>query len=376
MKYSSLLLSFVVYLLFNSCSNTSNPTDIDKNTAVIERLDKLGDSLTSMIMVAGKNKSIPGAIIGVYNPSSNLKYLKSFGKADISRDFAMSRNDEFRIGTLTHTFIATLAFDLIDDNIISLDDAVSKYINVPHSGNEIKISHLLAHKSGIPDFMDSVKFYQLSEPKRKFSDSELIGFAFAQAESFRPTSNINISNTNYLLLGKILESAGGKNLQNLVQSRILTPLFLTHTNFDINSSFKSSLFSKGYLANESGNYVDVTNLYDFSWSWASANMTSNSTDMIYWLEKLVLGGIISGSSTNKMLNFEKLYTKNGLEYYYGMGVMKIGSFVGYSGEIAGYSTSMYMLPDNKTKIFIFTNTENNNDTLLIKIAQILFPGLR
>lgn len=370
------IFTYIFSLLLVSCDSGTAPINHEENTKISMLLDKMGDSITTKLITGGINHSVPGAVIGVISPETNFSYIKAFGKADIDKGTSLFRGDEIRIGTLTQTFIATLVFRLIDEGKILIDDAVNKYIQVPHSGSLITIRHLLSMRSGLADFTDSVKYYHQTEPQKKWTNNELLNFAFNADPLISPGQKTKISQTNYLILGMVIEKVTGEKLDVLMENRIFNVLNLSDTKFNINSSFHSSLFSRGYVYSDSTGYVDYTSKSDYSWAWSTANMTSVAGDMTDWAAAFGSGRLLSSKSLELMMNFENYKTENGLDYYYGMGMMKIGSFIGYTGEFDGYYTSLYYLPGRKTIIYVFTNSQNQNDNLIVSIARLLYPGLK
>jgi D-alanyl-D-alanine carboxypeptidase len=385
MKWKSKMFGFklnyfyyilIFSIIFTSCENSNSPENQDANDKLTISLDKIGDSLTTNIIVGGTNISIPGAVIGVINSETNFNYLKSFGKSDLFKNIPFNRSDEIRIGTITQTFISTIVFQLLDEGKLSLNDPINKFLKVPHSGSIITVRHLLNHRSGIADFIDSVKFYQSTNPKQKWTKEQLINFAFNSKPLITPDIETKLSKTNYLLLGLIIENLTNLDLKSVIESRILNQLNLVNTKFENESKFNSANFSNAYILNPNKVFENITDKNDYSWAWSSSNMTSNSHDLMKWASLLGNGSVVSNNSFNLMKNFNSDYIDVLTFKKMGLGIMKIGNFIGFSGDIDGYSISMYYLPNKKTTVYIFTNTNNNNDILFLKISNLLYPGIK
>lgn len=369
------LIIAITASFISSCQNSTNPTNYDSNTRLAKRLDLIGDSLTNINSASGK-PSVNGAIIGVISSENNFTYLRAFGKADISTNTLLKRSDEYRIGTLTESFLATLTLILVEDGLLSLDDKINQYIDLPHSGNYISIRDLLQHKSSFPDFVDSVDFYQKFEPNRVFSYNELVDFVYKQKDYYIPINEPKYSHFNYYLLGKILENVSEEKLDYLIKRKVLDPLSLENTFFNNKSDFYSSSYSNGYELSDSKSFIDVTQNRNYSWTWASANMTSITQDLIKWVFYLNEGTLLNRTSQKEMQDFTYFYDINNLNVYLGAGMMRIGTFQGFSGKVSGYNISLYYLPNKDATIVVFTNSENNNENLIIQIAQLLYPGYR
>lgn len=369
------LLIFSTVFLTTNCDNGTLPTNHEENERYAARLDAIGDSLISNLIINGKDRSIPGVIIGLHSPDKNFTYLKAFGKADVINSTSLFRDDKFRIGTLTETFISTIIFRFIEDGKIKLNDPVNKFIQVPHSGGLITIKHLLSHRSGLADFTDSVKYYQNEEPMKKFSTSELLNYAFNSYPLITPDKKTEYSHTNYLLLSLVAEQVSGETIGSLIDKRIIKALNLTNTEFQADAQLTGA-YSKGYVWSDSLGLSDYTHTYDYSWLWGSANMTSNSFDLMSWTKSFVEGRLISANSLQEMQSFNLFKTKETLDVKYGKGMMGIGALLGFSGETYGYHTSVYYIPSRKITIFVFTNTANDNDNLVVDVARVVLPALR
>ena len=377
MLKKSILFIFVIIIVFvNSCDNGTTPTNHEYNAWLAERFDNIGDSLVSNIIINNVNRSIPGAVIGIIHPKIDFTYLSSFGKSDISAVTNLFRDDRIRIGDITQSFVATLVFRLIDDKKIMIDAPINTYINVPHSGALITVRNLLSSRSGLADYIDSVRYYQEIQPNKVWSNSELLNLSFKVPPLNFPNKVTNKTNIDFLLLSMIVESVTGEKMESLIKNRILNILNLSNTGFPNNASIGGVPYSHGYKWSQEFGYVDYTNKYDYSWSWGSGNMYSNARDLLIWADANGTGRLISDESFNNMQNFQQIKSVENYDVYQGLGLMKIGSFLGFSGNFDGYYTSLYYLPSRKTIIYIFTNAENDNDALMVKIAQILIPDYK
>jgi len=376
LKKSILFIFSIIIFSVNSCDNGTTPTNYEYNSWLASRFDKIGDSLVSDIIVNNVNHSIPGAVIGVIHPDNKFTYLSAFGKSEIITGEELFRADRIRIGDITQSFVAILTFRLIDDGKIKIDAPINTYINVPHSGSLITVRHLLSSRSGLADFTDSIRFYQEIEPNKVWTNSELVDYSFKVSPLNYPDKVTNKTNIDFLLLSMIIENVTGENMESLIKNRILNILNLSNTGFPKNAHISGGSISHGYKWSQQNGYIDYTAKYDYSWTWGSANMVSNAHDLLIWADALGTGRLISNESFNIMRNFQHFKSTEKYDVFQGLGMMKIGTFLGFSGNFDGYYTSFYYLPSRKTIIYIFTNTENDNDDLMVKIAQILMPDYK
>jgi D-alanyl-D-alanine carboxypeptidase len=141
----------------------------------------------------------------------------------------MSRNLHFRIGSVTKTYTSTVVLQLYDEGLINLDDPIGKYLPglVPQE-DKITIRHLLEMRSGLGDYNNSelAKFFE-ANPGRILTPEELMQFAsFMIGE---PGGEFNYTNTNYILLGILIEKVTNRTFEEQVKRRILQPLGMSQT---------------------------------------------------------------------------------------------------------------------------------------------------
>jgi len=148
---------------------------------------------------------IPGATIGVWAPQGT--YLKGFGVADRQSGRPMDPATLMRIGSETKTFTVTALLRLVDQGKFSLDDPIGRFIPDVPGGDAITIRHLAGMRSGLPTYLSNLSFAQrfLADPTRQYSAQELLDYAFAQPLLFPPGTAFNYSNTNTILLGRLIE---------------------------------------------------------------------------------------------------------------------------------------------------------------------------
>ncbi|MBX3043444.1 MAG: beta-lactamase family protein [Candidatus Kapabacteria bacterium] len=367
---------YLITIILVSCDNGTKPTDHVANEKTSAILDNIGDSLISRIVINNVNKSVPGVLIGATNPDNNFSYLKAFGKSDIASNQPLFRGDLFRIGGLTHTFISTLVFKLVEQGTLGLDDPINKYLQVPHSGSILTIRHLLSMKSGLPDYTDSINYYLTENPKRKFSQEQLLNFTFNAMPLSYPGQKLHFALSNYFVLGVIIEKATGNSLEDELKKNIIEPLGLSDTFFNSESDFLGRTHARGYEFDEFNNLEDVTDKYNYSWAWGSANIISDTRDLMKWAEAFTSGRLISQESLAIMKKFEVMQNDSQYKLFMGSGMMQIGPFIGYTGSINGFYTHLYHLPSKGITILITTNSPNDNSALFIRIAELIIPGVK
>ena len=179
----------------------------------------------------GGQEPIPGAVIGVWIPGK-APFLKGIGLSDISPAKPMAIDDKFRVGSNTKTFVVTVLLQLVDEKKLSLDDTISKFnlgVTVPNA-DKITVRQLCRMESGLPDVYNVPEMDKIDiTVNSKFTAKQLVDIAGKQPPLFAPGAKWNYSNTNYLLLGMIIEKVSGHTVADEIKNRLLIPLELKNT---------------------------------------------------------------------------------------------------------------------------------------------------
>ena len=135
--------------------------------------------------------------------------------------------DRFRIGSVTKSFVATVALQLVGEDKFGLDDPLARWLpGLVPNGDDITVRQLLNHTSGLYDYTDD-----LPEPPRPFQPRQLVAIATGHRPLFVAGKRFSYSNTNYILAGLVIERVTGQRLATQLQQRIVGPLSLGDTEF-------------------------------------------------------------------------------------------------------------------------------------------------
>ena len=252
----------------------------------------------------------------------------------------------FGIGSNTKLFTGVLLLKLAQNNVIKLDDSISKYLPTYNYINpHITIRQLLNHTSGLfdvistPGYMDSI----LSNPNRLYTPAELM--SWLGPPLFAPGKGWNYCNTNYILAGLIAEAATGKSYVKLLRDSILNPLKMDSTFLDV---FETVLYPVAHPWQQANDNFGVPRKALNSAAWSAGAMYSNAEQMTKWYESLMGGKVLNPTY------FKELTTFVG-QGKYGMGIIE--SIVNgrtvwqHTGTIwGGYNSSM--MYDTTTGIII------------------------
>lgn len=325
--------------------------------ALVEALDK---AVTDTMAKAG----IPGVIVGVWIPGRGT-YEKSFGVADKSSGTPMKTDLHMRIGSVTKTFTVTGLLQLVDQGRVGLDDPVGKYVDGVPGGNRITLRQLADMRSGLFNYTEDDKWEKSLEadPQQTFTPQQLLTYAFAHPPNFPPGSEWEYSNTNTVLLGLVIEKVTGQQLEDHLRQRVYAPLELGRTSFPTDDAMPES-FAHGYTAytksgaataTPSGGTVDATH-WNPSWAWAAGAMISDLDDLHTWLPALADGRLLNPATQKERLRFGPTSIP---QVQYGLGIMRVGGWIGHNGELPGYETLALQLPSQRATLVILVNSDTD-----------------
>lgn len=320
-----------------------------------------------------KEKNIPGAIVGVWSPSAGV-WVKTFGLADVGAGKSMNDKKKVRIGGVSQTLLVSLLLSLVDDKKINLDDPVKKYLPFVPNGENITIRQLANNTSGIFNYMEDPQFLPqvYKNPLKEYQPVELVNIAFKHKPYFEPGQGWHASDTNFILLGIIIEQVTSEKLEDLIRLRIINRIGLKNTSFNI-YPFMEGDYSRGYVDKKESSLPQDITLLDPSCMWASGAIVSDAQDLALWAKALYKGSFL----TDKMRQARFAWVPTGQENLEaGLGALKFGDFIGYSGGIPGYSCVMYYFPAKDTTIIVILNKFPDSDaaiSIFKALAKIVLP---
>ena len=299
------------------------------------------------------------------------------GYANLASHTRMTPQDKVRIGSITKTFVAVVALQLVAADQIGLDDTVETRLpGLLPSAGQVTVRQLLNHTSGIPDYLDQISQMYASQPGSvllHWEPSQLVGLVASKSLLFAPGTSFSYSNTDYILIGMIIQRVTGQPLAHEIQARILDPLELRHSSFPTDDTNVPAPAASGYVQGPGGTPLDVT-AFNPSAVWAAGAMISTLEDTADFYRTLLTGGLLPAEQLNQMLT----YVAAG-GFAYGLGIFQVatpcGPAIGHNGAVLGYVTDVFTSPDGKRQVSLAANMVSAQ-TLQAQEAQIgrLFCG--
>ncbi|WP_035804887.1 serine hydrolase domain-containing protein [Kitasatospora mediocidica] len=337
---------------------------------LVARLDKA-------IEETRQEAGVPGVTVGLWFPGKG-SYIRSTGVADTATGAPMKPDFNMRIGSETKTFTATAVLELVDQGLVGLDDPISRYIDGVPDGDNISIRELAEMRSGLfsysadPDFVHAL----LSDPTRPFTPQELLAYAFKHDNVFPPGADFQYSNTNYILLGLVVEKITGKPLAEVIHHDVTGPSDMRRTLFPQGAEFPKP-HAHGYTNQTLTGEVADTTHWNPSWGWAAGAMISDLHDLHLWAKDVATGSLLSPATQAER---EKFIPVPGFEDAgYGLGLFRTHGWVGHNGSLPGYESVTVYLPEQKATMVILINTDilhegSEPSTLIAKaITSIVTP---
>lgn len=322
------------------------------------------------------------------------RWYGNAGVKSIENNQPIDLNESYRLASITKLFTSVIILQLIDEKKLKLEDNISKYLDnetiskIPNI-NKITIYHLLSHSSGIYSFSENNKFWKHAFLEgglsRTWTPTELINYIEKKkpvSKPVKPFSGFFYSNTNYILLGLIIENVTQNTLSSEYHKRIFEVLKMDNTflegydylerlpintyaipNWRVLKVARSKFKIKEVREDKLLNISDKYSLFN-SWAWAAGGISSSISNLSSFLDALKEGVLLT---ENSQKIFSKLYTSKEREVVF---------FGGTGGSEGIQATMLYVQPQN-VDIIILINSSGNKKGVnlgsvfrkLIKIAS-------
>ena len=250
-----------------------------------------GEKLKEFMDAAYKAKLFNGTVLAARHDS--ILFAKGYGWRDYEHRVQHDTNSIFGIGSLTKEFTTVVILYLQEQNKLKVTDKVSKYFPEYKYGGKISIKNLLTHTSGIFDFTEGEKYQEILafDP---FSQQNFWNIIKDQSLDFEPDSQFYYSNSNYYLLGYIIEKVTGKPYEQNVREIIFNKAGMTHSGFDF-ARLQSPYKTVGYDELNDGVHIPAR-VADSGAAYASGGIYSTVGDLFRWHKALLSNKIISRQS--------------------------------------------------------------------------------
>ena len=338
-------------------------------TATVADTAALRSVLQSTFDAMHSSGRFPGATAALSLPDGSTIAL-AVGYSDSAQQVRMLPNDRMLVGSTGKTFVAAVALQLAAEGSLELDARVADYLGdrdwydrVPNAA-EITVRNLMNHTSGVMRYEFKDEFVQQlsADPDRRWDPEELVAYVLDERAGFAAGEGWDYSDTNYILLGMIVEGITGRDLYDEVKTRLLEPLGLANT--IPSDSRRIAGLVQGYagpgnpftgsdaVIGEDGRFV-----INPQFEWAGGGFASTTSDLARWSAALYGGGVLDGEWIAQML--DGVPARLGPGARYGLGVIiqetPLGVSYGHSGFFPGYLTQMAYFPEQRIAVAVQVN---------------------
>jgi len=349
------MLSGWILLVFISCNEKIPHPELTD----FQKFQNILDHNIELYGVKGVSAAVKFQDQSIWYGTSGISY----GTTSVSDQMV------FCIGSITKTFIAALCLQLAEEGVFSLDDALHDWLpDMTHIDHAITIRQLLNNTSGISEVTDKVELWDavLSDPERTWTPEEVISSYLGEPYA-DPGSGWYYSNTNYILLGKIISNATGNTVSSELRQRFFGPFGLDQTFFDGEEIIPVQVVHGWFDWSGEGDFEDIsviprTGIYSVLWT--SAAVFSSAKDLVVWSSSLVEGHVLGPSAMDQMFSIYGTMPGNS-NVGCGMGIFLVGAendtgmeLIGYTGRTFGYLSAMFYVQDHGISVAVTLNQDH------------------
>lgn len=273
-------------------------------------------------------------------------YFKSVGYLDAYKEMKNNSKTKFRIGSITKTFTAVMIFQLIDENKLKLDTPLAQYFPDVPNATQIDVSNLLNHSSGLFNITEDQDV--LNWMKNPSSQEEMLSRISSHTSDFEPGAKTEYSNTNYILLGYIIETLDERSYAASLQKRIVDKINLKDTFFGRPIDIKNNESRGYYKEDELWKASEET---DMSNPGGAGAIVSTPSDLNKFMNALFNGDLMSASS------FRIMKSSNDPDICHGLVHAEVDGNEVFASEggIDGFQSMLVYVPKDKISIALTAN---------------------
>lgn len=350
------------------------------------QLIKYDDEVLSEALVNGITIGIPGISVAI-GKGDSIAWVGTAGYSDLIEKHHVKTNDKFGIGSITKTFVAVVCLQLVEEGKLDLDKVPTDYLDleivraVPNT-NSATLRELLNHQSGIPTWEFQPNWIRKGRGKEMYLDhiwskTETLDYISQDnfPPDFQPGVRYSYSNTNYTILGLVIEAVTGNDIMTEIRKRIFQPLHIKNTFLESfekipggyvhNYHYATPQFRKTAGVHEDfpeiRSYLVESTAANLSPEWAAGGMVSTASDLVRWAQALRIGELLEPSMQKEFFKYYPPEETNDSPMKYMQGIFRLEDFsngkdiIGHSGGTLGFSAMMFWVEDTDIVIVSLAN---------------------
>lgn len=290
-------------------------------------------------------------------------FEKAYGYANLEKKIKARKGDVYRIASSTKPFIAATVIRLAMQKKLHLDAPLKDYLSPKtleglSNANEVTIRQLLAMQSGIYNYTDNPLYETFVDqhPQHHWTALDALRFARGKPAEFKPGTATEYSNSNYILLGLLIEKLSKKTLAQALKQEIFDPLNLDQTALETDKS-QIALVTPGYGYSK-GVFKNFSQV-DGGRGLADGGILSTARDMNQFIRHVLTDDhFMPPYWRQQMLDVHPMKGNERLKY--GLGLMEFSyqgiRFIGHDGSDSGYQSLMLYAPEQQTSLVFLSNS--------------------
>lgn len=329
-------------------------------------------------------KGLPG--ISLLIKDKDGFFISSSGMADISENIPMQPCHISKICSVTKMMLAAAIFRLQEKGVLSINDPVSKYISkdildkIDNGDAPLTVKNLLNHTAGLYDVISDQNFYLqlLNDPSKKWTSDDLLQFVYNKeaAFEFAPNDTAGYSNTNYLLLSMVIESATGVPHSKVLSEEVIDKLNMTDTYYYWHDPLPETGIAQGYFdLYNNGKLQNLT-----QWNTGSGNgyggVYSTVWDMYLFADALFAKKtLLTQASLDQMLVFHnkvesrKLLGVGCFKDFIDIGEPDTDYAWGHRGRDLSYSADLFYFPEHDAFLSLIVNYGTDGESSMMPVFK-------
>lgn len=312
--------------------------------------------------------------IGIWLESSTLgDHEWTAGVANHETDEPYTPETHHRIGSVSKPLTALTVLSLVEDGLLDLDATIDQWFPELEGGDQVTVRMLGNMTSGIYNYTDTIAWYSqlLQDPEQVWEPEDLLWYGFEMTDAAEPDSTWSYSNTNYVMLGLIVEDLTGGDFGAALEERVLEPLGLDDTSFPGDGKLPEPYARATFGGAPGSSEQDATNWHP-SASWTAGQVVSTSEDMLRFAPELAGSQLLSDELNEERLDLIQLVDDEAWDVEtmgdqppgYGFGVFYSDGWYLHDGMIFGYATLVAHHPEWDVSVVIFGNGDGLNDDMI------------
>jgi D-alanyl-D-alanine carboxypeptidase len=331
------------------CSAGCGGSSVSNKTPVT-----LSSAVDAVVNTAFPQQIKPGIQVALAK-SGTILYAQAYGFSNWGTQQATQTNTIFEIGSITKQFTAALIMKLQEQGKLQVDDSINKYLPEYGFPPAITLRTLLTHTSGLPNYTNFTRY-----PGWAVNGAS-VGIVLTEIGQapldFLPGTAYSYSNSNFFVLGAIIEKVTGTTYAVNLQQFIFSPLGLTNTYYSIPPASQSAI---GYTS--AGTPALVV---DRSAPFAAGALSSNVSDLVAWDNALINGKVVSPDSFKAMTSSNG-FVSGGASYGFGLSLSTFNkrNTIEHGGAINGFTAYNTVFLDDGFTLVVLTNNDSINPSAL------------